>query len=209
MFPKIYIYILYINHRKSFWIELTFSVFFVTLIQDYANFEVMMIHMQLFSCETDPLCGAQMIINRRVCEYTEETEEILLYIALNCSMGRQASLLFAWGWKEGTKKGRRGCFSLTPPPLPLQVKKKNLNSPLSIPMDHITGDSSTETSAPPLTTERVPASQTCDRGAPSASSSFSSSCSCPLPHNCDLSVICVNAATMRSHGACALHVSRL
>lgn len=41
-----------------------------------------------------------MIINGRVCEYTSGTEEILFYISVSCSLRRQASLLFAWGWKE-------------------------------------------------------------------------------------------------------------
>ncbi|KAK2918087.1 hypothetical protein Q8A73_004833 [Channa argus] len=65
-------------------------------------------------------------------------------------------------------------------------------------MDLITGDSNSETSAPP-TTECVPSSlrpatDPISRGAPS-SSSF-----CPFPFNCDLLVVCLNAVREASSG---------
>lgn len=73
------------------------------------------------------------------------------------------------GLRRGGEGRRRGCVwgcsFVSPPPHPLHVKKKTeaLTSPFSIPMDRITRHSSPETSAPPLTTERVPAPETCDR----------------------------------------------
>lgn len=104
----------------------------------------------------------------------QEPRKSSFYMAADCSMERQASLLFGWRWEEWPRRGRGrrrkgeggGRLSLAPPPLPLQVKETErgrggagrLNSPFSIPMDHVTGGSATETSAPPLTTERVPAS---------------------------------------------------
>lgn len=96
-----------------------------------------------------------------------EPRKSSFYMAADCSMERQASLLFGWRWEEWPRRGRGeggGHLSLAPPPHPLQVKETGrgrgwvLNSPFSIPMDHVTGGSTTETSAPPLTTERVPAS---------------------------------------------------
>lgn len=73
----------------------------------------------------------------------------------NCSLRRQGFTFVCVGGGR-----RNGCSSLSPPPV--KTEKTHLTSPLSIPMDLITGDSSSKTSAPLLTTERVPASVATD-----------------------------------------------
>lgn len=95
------------------------------------------------------------IMNRHVCESTLKPEEILLCVFGNCSLRRQGFTFVCVGGGR-----RNGCSSLSPPPI--KTEKTHLTSPLSIPMDLITGAFSSKTSAPLLTTERVPASVATD-----------------------------------------------
>lgn len=114
--------------------------------------EAIMAHMLLFP---ETATSGSTIMNRHVCEYTFKSEEILLCVFGNCSLRRQGFTFVCVGGGR-----RNGCSFLSPPPI--KTEKTHLTSPLSIPMDLITGAFSSKTSAPLLTTERVPASVATD-----------------------------------------------